>query len=137
MKEELEALSEQNEWGFVYARRDYQNLFDEEPIKDKITMFLDPINTIDSFGEYGQITSTSCNVNFMLLMSSSLDEIDYNYRFETYIKPILNTAKEHIITYLRCNTKIELKSLKSTEIINAFDYNMDGVVFTLNAIEYV
>ena len=97
MKAELETLSVQNEWGFVYARTDYQNLFDEEPTKDKITMFLDPIQRTSNFGGVGQEISKSYSGNFMLLMSSSLDETDYNYRFETYIKPILEAAEQYIL----------------------------------------
>lgn len=137
MKDTFTTIANSNNWGMLYARRDFQNLFDEEPEEQKVYLFLDPIKRGKTFGDYNQVTSKTYTGSFMLVMSSNLDEIDYQTRFDKYIKPIINKAESIILEYIRCNTDIVINSYDSTEVINTLDYNTDGIVVSFSASEDV
>lgn len=127
MYEILKEISSLNEWVFSYARRDFQNLFNETEQKDKVHLFLDPVEISDVMDEYGDVERKIYSGSFMLLLSSDFDEATYDYKYLNYIEKLkvdLTTLKES----LTCTYKAKITNWKTIEVVNIFDYNFDGVI---------
>lgn len=118
-----------NSWGFEYSRRDFANLYDKEETTAPV-IFLDPVATTDDFDEYGTVLSKSYSGSFMVLLSSNLDEEDYDTRYQTYIKPLVNGTLSQIKEAIKCTSSMYIESWREVEIINVFDYGFDGIVVT-------
>lgn len=128
MYEILEYIANYNNWFFQYARKDYHNLFDEIEQKNVPHLFLDPVQIIENFDEYNNVISTNYSGSFMLLLSSSIDEEDYNYRYQNYIKPTINESVKIIKEGIKCDGDLLINNWRITEVVNVFDYNFDGVL---------
>ncbi|PZR18853.1 MAG: hypothetical protein DI539_16065 [Flavobacterium psychrophilum] len=120
-------IAEENDWGFQYARKDYLNLSADDVNPNQVQMFLEPITTDSSFSETGRESKTY-NGNMLLLMASDVDE-DYDAKYQTYIKPLIDVAKTLITDSFSCSD-YEIKNLKTIEVINIFDGNLDGLFIT-------
>ncbi len=128
VKDLLENLSESEEWFFEYGRADFNNLTDVEENKELVHLFLDPVTRGKKRNDSGVVESKYCLGSFMMLFSSSIDEEDYNERFEKYIKPILESELEKIEDYLICEGQVSIVFWEFKEVINVFDYNCDGLI---------
>jgi len=116
-----------DQFGFMYARRDFQNLYNElEPNKPVIV--LDPVVIDSNFSEMGVVESVVYSGSFMILMSSDIDETDYDYRYQNYIKPLLTGALLTIKASLICDYPSTIEVWRTTEVINVLDYNFDGIL---------
>lgn len=127
MYEILENISEDNNWRFVYARKDYQNLY-EEVDKDQIHLFLDPVKTATDFNERNQPIKTTYSGSFMLLVDSDFDE-DYGVKYQKHIKPLFDDAIKVINEAVRCED-MDINSWGTTEVVNLYDQNLDGLIVT-------
>lgn len=127
MYEILKQICADNDYPFTYARSDFQNLFDEVEEKGVPHLFLDPITVSDNFSDMGVVEVKNYTGSFLLVVSSDLDEESYQYRFDNYIKPIINQAMEVIQEGIRCADVVTFDRWQVTEVINVFDYNFDGV----------
>lgn len=139
MKEILEAIAAEqvlgeNQFGFHYARRDYANLEKDMPI-DKVQIFLDPVQITEVFGEYNELQSKEYSGSFLVLISSDVEKGDYNLRYTDEIKPILDGAVNVIKDSIRCTAELSIQLWRTTEVINMFGYNLDGVLITYSTIE--
>jgi hypothetical protein len=132
MYEIIKYICEMNNWIFTYARQDFANLFDESEQKNVPHIFLDPVEIRDDFDEYGNIINTTYTGSFMILVSSDLDELDYDTRYQTYIKPLVNDTLKVIKEGMQCEGENTIKNWRIIEVINVFDYNFDGLVVTFN-----
>lgn len=131
----LKQIATDNSYGFTYARKDFQNLHDVvETVNPHI--FLDPVQTDKAFGEYNQVERKTYTGSFMILLSSDIDE-DYDTRYQTYIKPLIDTALGTISTAISCDESLQLTNWRETEVINVFDYNMDGILVTYTVVQDV
>ncbi|WP_339875198.1 hypothetical protein [Olleya marilimosa] len=126
----IKYIAQYNNWLFQYARKDFHNLFDEAEQKGVPHLFLDPVQITEEFDEYNNVTKTTYSGSLMILVSSSIDEEDYDYRYQTYIKPIVNDTVSTLKAAIKCDGDNLITSWRITEVINAFDYNLDGVVIT-------
>ena len=126
----LKTISKDNKWSFIYARSDYQNLFDDAPVNYKPYLFLDPVATTDVFNEMNVVESKQYSGSFMILMSSDIDEPDYDARYQKYIKPLVSGALAKVKNILGCNGKITINAWNQVEVINAFDWTADGLIIT-------
>lgn len=129
----LKEIATANGWAFTYARNDFANLYDEIEVSDKPYIFLDPVTIEDENNDMNVLEATIHSGYFMLVMSSEIDDADYNDRYEDYIKPLIEgfaiTLKDGIV----CGSRnINFNLWKKTEVINAFDYNFDGLIITYN-----
>jgi hypothetical protein len=124
MYEFLNNIALLNDWVFEYSRADYQNLYDEMD-NGKIHLFVDPIVIDSSFSDSGNETKTYSG-KFMLLLSSDVDE-DYSTKYNTYIKPLIDNGMQSIKDVLLCS-EFQINKLQVVEVINLFDYNLDGVL---------
>lgn len=131
MYDKLKSIAETNNWVFTYARKDYSNLYDEDIDVNIPHLFVDPIELDEIFDEYNNVESTNYNGSFMLLLSSDIDEEDYNSRYQKYIKPIINTSLQSIKDELQCE-EITIQSWRVVEVIDVFDFNLDGVLVTFS-----
>lgn len=122
----LKNIATINNWIFTYARHDYQNLVNDVDNTDKIYLFLDPVQTSNEFDEYGDLQAISYSGSFLLLKSSEFDE-GYEERYISHIKPLIDSALKSITDSLSC-TSVGIQSWNTTEVINLFDMNMDGIV---------
>jgi len=123
---ELKNIAETNNFEFIYARRDFQNLNRGSEDLEKIFLFLDPVQKNDSFDEYSNLISTTYNGTFMLVKQSNFGD-DYQHRFEETIRPLLE-EKLNIITDSFGCSDLNIDSWNTTEIINLFNQNFDGVI---------
>ncbi|WP_048331021.1 hypothetical protein [Bizionia psychrotolerans] len=134
MYELLKTISATNNWNFTYARRDFANLYDgEQQVGDSTPLvFLDPVQITEAYDEFNNVIETNYAGSFMVLVSSDIDEEDYDYRYQTYIKPIINSTLLNIKSSIQCDGNYGIELWRSVEIINAFDFNADGVVITFS-----
>ncbi len=133
MKDIFQQICTANNIELVYGRDDFNNLYDD--VDDgKVVMFLRPLQTSENFGEYGNTESIDWSGSFILCMDSNLDEIDYDTRYEKYIKPITQGAYKAFKSALVCLPTYSIQSLRTVEVINSFDINADGlaVEFLIN-----
>lgn len=126
MYEILEQIAINNDYIFSYARQDFQNLYDDMTT-DKVHLFVDPITQDTSFSESGTETNTYSG-KMMLLVSSDVDE-DYQQKYVNNIKPLMNDASKSIKNALVC-VEATINKFTQVEVINIFDFNLDGLLIT-------
>lgn len=122
----LNNIATLNLWNFEYSRKDFQNLFDDMEYQ-KIHLFVDPITTDSTFTDSGFELETYTG-KMMLLVSSDIDE-SYNDKYMDYIQPLMIGALSTIKQTLICSD-YEVLKFQTTEVINLFDTNLDGVLIT-------
>lgn len=128
----IKTICTTNNWVFTYAKKEFSNLFDEDIQVGNLTpsVFLDPVQITETFDDDNNVDTTNYAGSFMVLTSSDIDEIDYDIRYQTYIKPIIDTTLSTIKSAIQCDGKYTFESWRSVEVINAFDFNSDGVIIT-------
>lgn len=128
MEEILRNIAQLQGWSYLYGRSDFQNLFDSDT--QEVSIFVDPVEIEEEFNEAGVTEKTIHSGNFMLLLSSDIDEIDYDTRYQNYIKPLISSAMGEIKKALQCNNNVMLQRWKIVEVINMLDNNGDGIICT-------
>lgn len=126
----LKNLAEDNDWIYEYSRADYQNLYDEMT-NNKIHLFVDPITTSSTFSDSGFEEKSSYG-KLMILVSSDVDE-DYKQKYDNHIKPLIDGALQTLKDTLIC-ADANIQKFETTEVINLFDFNLDGVLVNYNVI---
>lgn len=129
-KETLKSISTLNNWVFLYARKDFQNLFDELEQKEVVHLFVDPIKRDKVKNAEGVTERKTFSGSFTLMYSSDYDGEDYETHFENNIKPILENEVEKVEDYISCEGGFTIESWSEVEVINILDYNFDGVIVT-------
>lgn len=119
--------AESNGWVFEYGRSDYQNLYNQEISGGTVHLFVDPIVIDSSFSDAGNESQTYSG-KFMMLLSSDVDE-QYQDKYNDYIKPLINTSLQNFKDELVCG-EMTINKFQMMEVINLFDYNLDGVLVT-------
>ena len=132
MYEILKAIAEEEEFPFMYARKDFQNLFDEVETKNKSHIFLDVVEEEEVLNDNNIAEAIIYSGRFMVVYSSDIDEVDYETRYLNYIKPILDGDLKTIKEAIRCNYEVKINLWKKIEIINFLDYNFDGIIVNFN-----
>ena len=130
MYEILKALAAANGWVFDYGRSDFQNLFEAAEQKAVSHIFLDPVGVLDVDNDAGVTEQKIYSGSFMILYSSNIDELSYDARYQNYIKPIVSGDLRTINNAIRCTYEGSIESWDIAEVINMFDYNLDGVICT-------
>ena len=120
-----------DQYNFTYARRDFANLYNEVEV-DKPHIFLDPEVITTNFSTVNVVESNTYEGSFLLVVNSDLDEVDYDTRYQTYIKPLLDGALVQIRGALACSYPATINTWRTTEVINIFDYNLDGILVNYN-----
>jgi hypothetical protein len=133
MYNKLKDIAEVNNWIFKYARRDYQNLVNEVD-NDNIFLFLDPVQTANEFDEYNNPVAVNYSGSFLLLKASDFDQ-DYEGRYVEHIKPLIDSTLKQITESIACDEKLNIQSWNTTEIINLFDMNLDGIAVKYTVID--
>lgn len=121
----LKTIAESNGWVFEYARTDYQNLYNLETSGGTVHLFCDPIVSDSKFSDSG-VETISYSGKLMLLLSSDIDE-SYSDKYNDYIKPLVAGATQTLKDGILCSD-YEINKFQTTEIINLFDFNMDGIL---------
>lgn len=119
--------AESNGWVFEYGRSDYQNLYNQEISGGTIHLFVDPIVIDSTFSDAGNESQTYTG-KFMMLLSSDVDE-SYNDKYNDYIKPIMTNAIQTFKDELVCG-EMTINKFQMMEVINLFNFNLDGVLVT-------
>lgn len=117
-------LAADNDWKFEYSRTDYQNLFSEME-SNQVHLFVDPIVIDSKFSDSGDESKTYSG-KFMLLYSSDIDE-SYSDKYDRYIKPLIDESLTKIKDSFICSD-LSINKFQSVEVINLFDYNLDGIL---------
>jgi len=124
-------VSGSNQFAFTYARKDFANLYNEV-VSETPHIFLDPVIIDTTFSEFNTVESYTYSGTFMLVVSSDIDVEDYDTRYQTYIKPLLDESLVTIKNALVCSYPVTYNTWRTQEIINIFDYNLDGIIVTYN-----
>ena len=124
-------------WKFTYGRSDFQNLTEADNENDSSTFFfLDPVSRDPLFSSSGgSLGQTDFEGNFMILSKSELDEVYDNQqsvdptmgKYQKNIKPKLEVLLNNFKSKLFCRS-IQIMRMKSTDVINVFDDNYDGIL---------
>lgn len=134
-KTTLENIATAKGWKFQYARRDFQNLWDASGFvadtiegygNDETVMFVDPIKR----GENDD--GTNYTGSFFVLTRSNHDK-KYKDRTTLFIDPLIAELKS-IRQGLKCN--YDITTWASTEVINVFDLNADGLLINYQVKSY-
>jgi hypothetical protein len=120
----LKNVSTDNDFVFEYSRSDYQNLYDGMD-NGKVHLFVDPITIDSSFSDSGHETKTYTG-KYMLLVSSDVDE-EYKDKFESNIRPLITNSNQLIKDSILCS-EYQINKFQTMEVINLFDFNLDGVL---------
>ena len=64
----------------------------------------------------------------MLVLSSDLDEKTYDDRYQQYIKGLISDKNKVIKDSFKCRSEISINQWRTVEVINALDYNFDGLI---------
>ncbi|MDG3581759.1 hypothetical protein [Galbibacter pacificus] len=134
----LKNIAQINNWEFIYGRQDYQNVEDmyNEIDDNKVNLFLDSVVIDTSFSESG-VESNTYSGRFLLLLSSDVDELydgDESSKYQSYIKPLIDNHLTKIKTILSCGD-YAINTFRTTEVINLFDGNYDGIIVNYNVSE--
>jgi len=128
MYEFLKSLSADNNWKFEYSRPDYQSLQNDiEP--NEICLYADPVTIESKFSDAGN-ESVTYSGKFMLLLSSDVDE-EYEEKYLKYVKPLIDESLQIIKDSFTCS-EYQINMFRAIEVINLFDFNLDGVLVTYN-----
>lgn len=130
MKNELQAQAQEKNWGFFYGRRDFQNLEADNLDVEKTYLFLDPIKRKNLKGDTGAVYAIRYRGHFMLLRKSSLDNKysgDIDTKYEKHIEPLEIDLDSLESSLIGCDGDYDV-DWESTEIINVFNENMDGLI---------
>lgn len=121
--------AELNSWVYEYARNDYQNLYNENITGGTVHLFVDPVTTDSTFSDTG-FEQKSYSGKFLMLLSSDVDE-EYEDKYNDYIKPLINGALQTLKDTIIC-AEFDVNKFQVLEVINLFDYNLDGVLVNYN-----
>lgn len=130
MYEILKVIAAANNWIFEYGRADFNNLFEASEQKNVSHLFLDPVKIGKNRGDAGGVESISYSGSFMLLYSSDIDKVSYEQRYIDYIKPIISSQIDKVENDLTCEQEANIEQWEIVEVINMFDYNLDGIMVT-------
>ena len=132
-KDFFNQLATNEGWGFIHARRDFQNLMDAAAfVADSVegygpgetVLVLDPVKRGTTEGG-----ARSYIGNLMILTKSDLDGT-YEEKYNLNVAPLLEKAHKEIPARLRCI--YDLNTWESIEVINVFDFNADGLAISFN-----
>ena len=132
----LKDTSTARSFEFMYARRDFQNLLDSLPT-GQTHLILDPVEITENFTEYNEVDTKQYTGQFMILVSSDIDKETYEQRYIDEIQPLLVGALALIKDDLKCNGSIQIENWRTIELINMFDYNVDGISVTYTVLQNV
>lgn len=132
----LKAIATANSYNFVYGRSDFQNLADDMDT-GLVYIFLDPVATDKVYDDFNRVEAKTYSGAFTLLVSSDIDKGDYEQRYIDEIKPLIDGALVVIEDALKCGGSINFNTWRELEVINLFDYNLDGLSITYNVTEDV
>lgn len=132
IKEILEAKALADGYPFTHARKDFQNLFDDLENDGIPHVFLDPVILDDKHDDQGTVEAITNSGSFMLLVSSDLDEVSYKYRYDNYIKRMIDVIAPDVKSYIKCNSNVTFNTWRITEVINLMDQNFDGIIIEYN-----
>lgn len=135
MYELIKTICTTNNWYFQYSRSDYSNLFDEIEVAGKPHVFLDPVQIETIFDEFNSPTLKTYTGSFMILVSSDVDDEDYDKKYQDHIKPIINNTLVTIKDAIQCDGDMSFNLWREVEVINLFDYNLDGILITYSISE--
>jgi hypothetical protein len=132
MKEIIEAIATANGWVSVYGRKDFNNLYNEIEVENQANLFLEPPVIDDVHNDMGIVEKKVYSGFLTIGYSSDIDEKDYQARYDKYIKPIMDDIIGILKNEIRCGQDVLFNLWRTTEFVNAFDYNFDGVILEYN-----
>tara|TARA_R110000824_G_scaffold234004_4_gene422445 strand:- start:1708 stop:2118 length:411 start_codon:yes stop_codon:yes gene_type:complete len=132
----LKTIATAESYEFMYARRDFQNLLTTIPT-GQTHLILDPVEITETFDEFNVVTGKQYSGQFLLVVSSDIDKGDYEDRYIDEIQPLLTGAIETIKSSLKCTGSVDIQLWRTVEVINMFDYNVDGISVTFQVLENV
>lgn len=137
----LRTKTESIGWVFHYGRADFQNLIETDNENDKKWyFFLDPISTENT--NPSLVINTG---NYMILSKSDLDQVYDNQqevnpnqgKFRLNILPKKQYIKNEFRNLLECQGNLEVTKSITTDIINFFDDNLDGVLVNFTITQFL
>lgn len=123
---------------FAYGDKPSLNLKDGT-VNDKYCFWLLPVENKPQLNDFNKVIANSWDVALFLCIKADMDggtpdengEDYYNEKWTKSIKPLYDTqALNNLTKAFTCIESLTLTNLISKEVINLFDYNMDGLYIT-------
>ena len=120
-------------WYFTYGNKENQNLLQSDMVTDAVYFLLDPVNRNPIPSKFGGVSVVEYTGSFLLVVKSDMDNTYGGDgvkvgKYELNIKPLL-TKLELLKSSLQCDN-YNVQAWSNTDIVNALDVNMDGLVVT-------
>lgn len=122
---------------FQYGDKPSLNLYDGED-NGGYFFWLLPVESKNIIDQYNKTIAKEWDLAFFIAKKSDIDsESDYyNHKWELSIKPIYdNGYVETFTSSLTCEGNLTLSNVVVKEVINLFDWNMDGLYITATITE--
>lgn len=121
---------------FQYGDKPSLNLYDGED-SGGYFLWLLPVESKNIIDSYNKTTSTEWDIAFFIAKKSDIDsESDYyNSKWGLSIKPIYDNGYIETFTSSFTCDGLFLSNVVVKEVINLFDWNMDGVYITATITE--
>lgn len=111
---------------FVYGSDDFKN---QVQTRFETIVMLDPIQTVYKTNDFGQITDFDYLTTLHIASKSGIYE-DYGDKYFERLSQ-LKDQLVNILNMLSCHCGIKFITINTTEFINKFDVNVDGVSATI------
>lgn len=130
--EKLRAISESAGWQFNYGADYWQNLQDlpddsnlkfSERLKYLMLLWKDRDLILN---EYSVITGYKFDGEMVLCVRSTLQDPDYNFKYEEHIKHLEDETEKMFENFSVCEAWT-VKAWREIEVSNQFDANVDGL----------
>jgi len=121
---------------FKYGDKPSLNLQDGEITGYNVWLL--PVEHKSTVTQYNRVSSRIWDVAFFIFIKSDLDSGGdyYNEKWEQNIKPIYtNNYVDNIVNQLSCEERYTTSDIVVKEVINLFDWNMDGLYITMTISE--
>ena len=131
--DEIKSISENIlSMSFQYGDKPSLNLYDGED-NGGYFLWLLPVESKNIIDQYNKTIMIDWDIAFFIAKKSDIDsESDYyNHKWELNIKPIYDNGYIQTFTSsLTCGGIYTMSNVVVKEVINLFDWNMDGVYVT-------
>ncbi|MFC5046309.1 hypothetical protein ACFSTE_13270 [Aquimarina hainanensis] len=130
--EKLREITGELGWSFNIGRGHWQNLIDfpddtDDIFEDKQKYFLHLWKDTDFIlNEYGAVIKKVYRGEAILCVRSKIDDSDYNYKYENNIRHLEPLIESFVESFSICE-EFKVDSIKTVEVENIYDNNLDGV----------
>ena len=132
LAEKIKEISNTLGWKFNQGSDVWQNLVDfaddsEKPFEEKQIYCLLLWNDDETiFNDFSTPTRINFTGEFVLVVRSRMDDVDYNQKYDNHIKNLKKVLQNFYNQFGLCED-FNISRAKESEVVNVYDNNLDGV----------